>query len=274
MSSSIRVSNVVIVDDTSRNFGGTAKVAYETARVLSARGINVVYFAGYGPADDRLSNVEVMEVREEPFLDCSSKVCGAVPPTTNSGSFYAGSILGIPLFTCIRGLTRYLRRCLRHASVQASKPLSRCTIIFSVAQMADCTIMHVMICAAKPRVRHLACCAIAINATMLKNSIDALALPFKRWRCVSARLPFAICRNSRSAYQVGRGLIKARSICRIPLIALVRNSITAITMCNASGSTCSSADSTKRKTRNCSVERLRRLACRACCAVMGRSLSD
>lgn len=78
MSSSIRVSNVVIVDDTSRNFGGTAKVAYETARVLSARGINVVYFAGYGPADDRLSNVEVMEVREEPFLDCSSKVRGAI----------------------------------------------------------------------------------------------------------------------------------------------------------------------------------------------------
>ena len=78
MSSSIRVSNVVIVDDTSRNFGGTAKVAYETARVLSARGINVVYFAGYGPADARLSNVEVMEVREEPFLDCSSKVRGAI----------------------------------------------------------------------------------------------------------------------------------------------------------------------------------------------------
>lgn len=78
MSSPILVRNVIIVDDTSRNFGGTAKVAYETARVLSARGINVVYFAGYGPADDRLSNVEAVEVREEPFLECPSKVRGAI----------------------------------------------------------------------------------------------------------------------------------------------------------------------------------------------------
>ena len=78
MSSSILVRNVIIVDDTSRNFGGTAKVAYGTARVLRARGINVVYFAGYGPADDRLSNVEVVEVREEPFLECPSKVRGAI----------------------------------------------------------------------------------------------------------------------------------------------------------------------------------------------------
>lgn len=78
MRSSAHVRNVIIVDDTSRNFGGTAKVAYETARILSARGVNVVYFAGYGPADDRLLNVEVVEVREEPFLDCSSKVRGAI----------------------------------------------------------------------------------------------------------------------------------------------------------------------------------------------------
>ena len=40
------VQNVIIVDDTADNYGGTAQVAYVTARVLADRGYNVVYFAG------------------------------------------------------------------------------------------------------------------------------------------------------------------------------------------------------------------------------------
>lgn len=73
-----RILNVIVVDDTSRNFGGTAKVAYETVRVLCSRGFNVVYFAGYGPADQRLDDVRVEEVRDKPFLENLPKLRGAV----------------------------------------------------------------------------------------------------------------------------------------------------------------------------------------------------
>ena len=44
-----RVKNVIIVDDTADNFGGTAQIAYITAVVLRDCGYNVVYFAGCGP---------------------------------------------------------------------------------------------------------------------------------------------------------------------------------------------------------------------------------
>lgn len=38
-----RVKNVIVVDDTADNLGGTAQIAYVTAAVLRDRGYNVVY---------------------------------------------------------------------------------------------------------------------------------------------------------------------------------------------------------------------------------------
>lgn len=72
------VQNVVIVDDTADNFGGTAQVAYVTARVLADRGYNVVYFAGTGPVHDRLAGIRVITVRDKPFLESDSKIRGAL----------------------------------------------------------------------------------------------------------------------------------------------------------------------------------------------------
>lgn len=73
-----RVKNVVVVDDTADNFGGTAQVAYVTARVLADQGYNVVYFAGMGPMHERLAGIRVVTVREKSFLECDSKIKGAL----------------------------------------------------------------------------------------------------------------------------------------------------------------------------------------------------
>lgn len=73
-----RVRNVVVVDDTADNYGGTAQVAYVTAKVLVERGYNVVYFAGVGPVHERLAGIRVVTVRDEPFLNSSPKAKGAV----------------------------------------------------------------------------------------------------------------------------------------------------------------------------------------------------
>ena len=63
-----RVKNVIIVDDTADNFGGTAQIAYITAVVLRDRGYNVVYFAGCGPIHSRLDGFKVVVANEQPFL--------------------------------------------------------------------------------------------------------------------------------------------------------------------------------------------------------------
>ena len=73
-----RVRNVVIVDDSADNFGGTAQVAYVTARVLTDRGYNVVYFAGSGPVHNRLDGIRVICVHKLPALQNQSKVKGAI----------------------------------------------------------------------------------------------------------------------------------------------------------------------------------------------------
>lgn len=73
-----RVKNVIVVDDTADNFGGTAQVAYVTAKVLTDLGYNVVYFAGAGPVHERLRQTRVVTVRENPFLECESKIKGAL----------------------------------------------------------------------------------------------------------------------------------------------------------------------------------------------------
>ena len=83
------VQNVVIVDDTADNFGGTAQVAYVTARVLADRGYNVVYFAGTGPVHDRLAGIRVITVRNKPFLESDSKVKGALEGLSSKRSYRA-----------------------------------------------------------------------------------------------------------------------------------------------------------------------------------------
>lgn len=83
------VQNVVIVDDTADNFGGTAQVAYVTARVLADRGYNVVYFAGTGPVHDRLAGIRVITVRDKPFLESDSKVKGALEGLSSKRSYRA-----------------------------------------------------------------------------------------------------------------------------------------------------------------------------------------
>ena len=55
-----RVKNVIIVDDTADNFGGTAQIAYITAVVLRDSGYNVVYFAGCGPIHSRLNGLGLL----------------------------------------------------------------------------------------------------------------------------------------------------------------------------------------------------------------------
>lgn len=73
-----RVRNVIVVDDSADNFGGTAQVAYVTARVLADRGYNVVYFAGSGPVHSRLDGIRVICAHELPALQNQSKVRGAI----------------------------------------------------------------------------------------------------------------------------------------------------------------------------------------------------
>lgn len=73
-----RVKNVIIVDDTADNFGGTAQIAYITAVVLRDRGYNVVYFAGCGPIHSRLDGFKVVVANEQPFLESDNKVAGAL----------------------------------------------------------------------------------------------------------------------------------------------------------------------------------------------------
>lgn len=82
-----RVRNVIVVDDTADNNGGTAQVAYVTTRVLTDRGYNVVYFAGSGPIHKRLNGVRVVTVRDKPFLDSESKISGAVEGLSSKRSY-------------------------------------------------------------------------------------------------------------------------------------------------------------------------------------------
>lgn len=84
-----RVKNVIVVDDTADNFGGTAQVAYVTACVLADRGYNVVYFAGTGPVHERLAGIRVVTVREKPFLECESKVKGALEGLSSKRTYHA-----------------------------------------------------------------------------------------------------------------------------------------------------------------------------------------
>lgn len=84
-----RVKNVIVVDDTADNFGGTAQVAYVTARVLADRGYNVVYFAGTGPVHVRLADFRVVTVREKPFLECDSKIKGALEGLSSKRTYRA-----------------------------------------------------------------------------------------------------------------------------------------------------------------------------------------
>lgn len=88
-----RVKNVIVVDDTADNFGGTAQIAYVTAKVLSSRGCSVVYFAGAGPVHERLSGVRVITVRDEPFLDSPSKAKGALEGLSSGRAYRALSTL-------------------------------------------------------------------------------------------------------------------------------------------------------------------------------------
>lgn len=83
------VKHAVIIDDTSTSFGGTAKVAYETAKVLAALGVNVIYFAGYGPADARLNGIRVVEVHKLPFLQWDSTLRGALSGLWDLSSYVA-----------------------------------------------------------------------------------------------------------------------------------------------------------------------------------------
>lgn len=73
-----RVRNVIIIDDTADNFGGTAQIAYVTANVLRERGYNVVYFAGCGPVHHRLDRFRVVIANDVPFLESHNKVAGAL----------------------------------------------------------------------------------------------------------------------------------------------------------------------------------------------------
>lgn len=73
-----RVRNVIIVDDTADNLGGTAQIAYVTAAVLRDRGYNVVYFAGSGPVHERLAGFRVVLANEAPFLEASNRLCAAL----------------------------------------------------------------------------------------------------------------------------------------------------------------------------------------------------
>lgn len=84
-----RVKNVIVVDDTADNFGGTAQVAYVTTRVLADRGYNVVYFAGTGPVHERLADIRVVTVREKPFLKYDSKAKGALEGLSSRHTYRA-----------------------------------------------------------------------------------------------------------------------------------------------------------------------------------------
>ncbi len=73
-----KVKNVIIVDDTADNFGGTAQIAYVTAMVLRERGYSVVYFAGCGPIHNRLKDIRVVLANDRPFLNASNRIVGAL----------------------------------------------------------------------------------------------------------------------------------------------------------------------------------------------------
>lgn len=72
------VDNVIVIDDSADNTGGTAQIAYVTARVLSDRHYGVIYFAGCGPIHDRLHDIETIVVRDSPFLEDTSRIRGAM----------------------------------------------------------------------------------------------------------------------------------------------------------------------------------------------------
>lgn len=73
-----KLKNVIVIDDSADNIGGTAQVAYITAKVLTNRGYNVVYFAGCGPVHKRLDGIRVVVAHDKPFLDQDCKVRGAL----------------------------------------------------------------------------------------------------------------------------------------------------------------------------------------------------
>ena len=73
-----RVKNIIVVDDTADNYGGTAQIAYVTCRILRDCGYNVIYFAGAGPIHERLSDFRVEVVRDSAFLDSPNKLSGAL----------------------------------------------------------------------------------------------------------------------------------------------------------------------------------------------------
>lgn len=82
-----RVKNVIVVDDTADNLGGTAQIAYVTAAVLRDRGYNVVYFAGCGPIHERLAGFRVVVAHERPFLDAPNMVNAALEGIHSSKSY-------------------------------------------------------------------------------------------------------------------------------------------------------------------------------------------
>ena len=88
-----RVKNVIVVDDTADNFGGTAQIAYVTCRVLRDRGYNVVYFAGCGPIHKRLEGFNVVMVRDAPFLNSSSKARAALEGLSSRATYKKMSAL-------------------------------------------------------------------------------------------------------------------------------------------------------------------------------------
>ena len=84
-----KVKNIVVVDDTADDFGGSAQVAYVTARVLADRGYNVVYFAGSGPVHKRLTGIRVITVNNESFLNNHSKIKGAWNGLSSKQTYHA-----------------------------------------------------------------------------------------------------------------------------------------------------------------------------------------
>lgn len=89
LGSSSRVKNVIVVDDTADNYGGSAQIAYLTARLLADRGYGVVYFAGAGPVHERLARLRVITVRDKPFLECDSKVKGGLDGLSSRRAYLA-----------------------------------------------------------------------------------------------------------------------------------------------------------------------------------------
>lgn len=73
-----KLKNVIVIDDSADNFGGTAQIAYVTARILTDRGFNVVYFAGCGPVHKRFGDIRVVVAHDKPFLEQDSKLHGAI----------------------------------------------------------------------------------------------------------------------------------------------------------------------------------------------------